>query len=128
MDEDASRDGDRLAVLFTIWAEAVWNRHASAAAPALHEDVIFVNEPTGEQTRGRERVLDLLLSFDRPPRLTRVEAFERGDRAYLFSEGRDLHAGGHHGPPGRSYLMFAFEGSVIREIRSFASPSDALDG
>ena len=115
-----------MARVIQLWAEVVWNQRDRVSDLPVDREVVFENVPTQEVTRGRDDVLAILRGFDRPPRLTRVESFELGDRVFLFSEGPDLHAGGRKGPEGRSFLVFVFDNGVLKAIRSYANREDAF--
>jgi ketosteroid isomerase-like protein len=118
--------GENLAALIALWADAIWNRDAAAARRRLDPEVVWKGAVPGHDASGREAVLALLLEWDKPPRLTDVDAREEGAHALVFSHGPDLHAGGRAGPEGQSYLIFTFHKGLVTRIRSFATRDEAL--
>jgi hypothetical protein len=113
--------GEQLASLISLWAQTVWDRGTGDSGGALEDDVVFENVPTGDVIQGRASVVALLREWDRPPRLTRLQAVEQGRHVLLLSEGPDLHRGGAKGPAGESHLVFTFRGTLVSRIRSVAT-------
>jgi hypothetical protein len=118
--------GENLGSLIRVWAEAVWNQRPEQAAPLLAEDVVWEGALPGTICRGRGEVLGLLRGWDRPPRLTRLEAFESGDCVCLFATGPELHPGGRVEAGGESCIVFTFADGLIVAMRSFPSRDEAL--
>jgi len=78
------------AALIALWADVVWNQRTDAGLSILDEAVVWEGAIGGANANGREEVLALLRQWDRPPRLTHLEAAERDDQVVVSSEGPDL--------------------------------------
>jgi SnoaL-like protein len=118
--------GENLGALIGLWAEVVWGQRADAAARLVDEAVVWEQALGREAVHGRDAVVALLLEWDRPPRLTCLEATEHDRHVVLSSRGPDLHAGGKAGPEGESHLVFTFDAGRITRIRSLATRDEAL--
>jgi len=89
-----SEIGDNLASLITAWTAMLRTGSSGALAAILDEGVVWQGLLAELRCTDREQVLHLLgrTGRRRPPRITRMEAEEFGDRVAISVEGPDFAA------------------------------------
>jgi hypothetical protein len=120
--------GANLSAVLGAWTAMMASGGAAELAAILDDAVVWQGLRPELVCRGREHVLDLLVrNRGRPPRITRIELEEFGDRVAVCVEGLDFTGPiGSDGepllPPGapRSLVLSMREGRVAR-MDSFPS-------
>lgn len=124
--------GSNLARVLAIWGEMSRSQTTTALAEVLAEDVVWQGVLPDLACHGRDEVRGVLGSAGggRPPRVTRMEAEEAGDRDVLTVHGPDF-ASGPAGPAleppgGPRTLALTFENGTVVRMESFATRDEAL--
>jgi hypothetical protein len=107
--------GANLALVLEAWAEMVCGGSTESLGALLDESVTWQGILPELVCRNRQQVLSLLARRRaRPPRLTRIEAAEFGDRVVVSVDGPDFTALDAAGASGPQSLVFTFrDGHVV---------------
>jgi hypothetical protein len=125
--------GDNLARLISAWTGMLRSGQSAELAGLLDEGVVWQGMLPELICHGREEALDVMVrNRRRPPRITRIEAEEFGDRVVVSVEGPDFPEGteapeGPLLPPGapRS-LVFTFQNGRVVRMESFPTREAAF--
>jgi ketosteroid isomerase-like protein len=121
----ATETGERLASIVSAWTEMFSSGDTAALADLLDERVVWQGIGPDEICHNRGEVLELLTRRRRkPPRLTRFEAEEIGDRVAVSVDGPDFAQADMRAGP-RS-LVFTFADGRIVRMESLATRDDAF--
>ena len=122
-----SEPGEGLAAILSAWAHVLRTGATAELAAILDPDVVWQGILPGQICRGRDEVLDILgRNRPRPPRITRLEAQESGERVAVFVEGPDFPAGDPLPAGAPRSLVLTFRGGKVVEMRSFARRGEAF--
>ena len=108
--------GANLALILEAWAEMVRGGSTESLRALLDESVIWQGILPEQVCRNRQEVLSVLARHRaRPPRLTRIEAAEFGDRVVVAVDGPDFLAWDTPGAGSPRSLVFTFrDGRIVR--------------
>ena len=108
--------GVKLALVLEAWAEMVHGGSTESLGALLDESVTWQGILPEQVCRNRQEVLSLLARRRaRPPRLTRIEAAEFGDRVVVSVDGPDFLPQDTPAAGGPRSLVFTFrDGRVVR--------------
>jgi hypothetical protein len=120
--------GDRLATVVSSWTALVRAGDVGPLEGILAEDVVWQGLLPELVCHGRTEVMGLLSRFgERPPRITRLEAAEAGERVAISVDGPDfpeideVRAAG-----GPRSLVFVFDRGKVVRMESFADREEAF--
>ncbi|HYA00858.1 MAG TPA: nuclear transport factor 2 family protein [Candidatus Binatia bacterium] len=128
-----SEQGDKLAAVASAWTAMLRSGRVEELAAILDDDVVWQGLLPELVCRGREQVLNVMVrNRGRPPRITRFEAEEIGDRVAVSVEGPDFGAG--PGDPEAPQLpagaprslVFTFRGGMVVRMESLPSRDAAF--
>ncbi|MGH8299843.1 MAG: hypothetical protein ACRET5_00075 [Steroidobacteraceae bacterium] len=125
--------GSNLARVLAVWGEMSRSQTTAPLAEALAEDVVWQGLLPELVCHGRHAVRGVLGSArgGQPPRVTRMEAEEVGDRVVITVDGPDFGpgpAGSALGPSGGPRtLVLSFEDGTVVRMESYATRDQALD-
>jgi hypothetical protein len=119
--------GGNLAMIVGAWTEMLRSSNTESLAAILDEHVIWQGVLPDEICRNRDEVVGLLDRFlSRPPRLTKIEAAEFGDRVVVSVDGPDFPEMDHR-PSGPRSLVFTFRNGRVVRMESTATRDAAFD-
>lgn len=118
--------GENLALIVAALTE-LFNRGSTDALEAmLDEKVVWRGVFPGEICHDRNEVMATMVgNRARPPRITRIEAEEKGDQVAVSVEGPDFQNEGRRavGPPA---IVFTFTNGRVVKMQSVGSPDEAF--
>jgi hypothetical protein len=118
--------GGNLATIVGAWTELLRTGDVKSVAAILDEQVIWQGVLPEEICRNRDEVVGVLDRFlSRPPRLTKIEAAEFGDRVAVSVDGPDFPEMDHRPAGPRSLVFTVRDGRVVR-MESTASRDAAF--
>jgi hypothetical protein len=122
-----SDEGAYLALILSAWTEMLRRGETGPLAAILHENVVWQGIQPEQICGNREEVLDLLVrNRRRPPRLTRIEAEEFGDRVAVSVNGPDFPENENLAAGAPRSLVFTFSDGKVVRMESFASREAAF--
>ncbi len=120
--------GRLLVRIVAAWSALVQNGDAEPLTALLDPHVVWQGLAPELACHGRGDVMRLLRrQASAPPRITRLEAREAGDRVAISVEGPDLPSIEGFEDLSARTIVFTFRGAAVVEMRSFADPQAALD-
>ncbi|MGD0834579.1 MAG: hypothetical protein ABSA40_09195 [Candidatus Dormibacteria bacterium] len=108
--------GDNLATLLSAWTAMLRTGRTAELAGILAADVVWQGLRPELRCANRDQVLGVLVrNRGRPPRITRIEAQERGAQVAVSVEGADLPEAPVELATAARSLVFTFrDGRVVR--------------
>lgn len=120
--------GGNLSMIVGAWTGMLSSGNTESLAAILDEGVIWQGVLPDQVCRNRDEVLDILVrNRRRPPRLTRIEAAEFGDRVVVSVDGPDFQAIGDRPAAGPRSLVFTFRNGRIVRMESTATRDAAFN-
>jgi hypothetical protein len=119
--------GGNLAMIVGAWTAMLSSGNTESLGAILDEGVTWQGVLPDQICRNREEVLDILIRNQRrPPRLTRIEAAEFGDRVVVSVESPDFEEMDGR-PRGPRSLVFTFRNGRVVRMESIATRDAAFD-
>jgi hypothetical protein len=118
--------GANLQLVIAAWTDLFARGSIDALADLLAPDVVWNGAFPDEICHNRDEVLDILVrSRTRVPRITRLEAEEKGDQVAISVQGPDFQGDGRRlvGPPS---IMFTFRNRHVIRMKSLKSRDEAF--
>jgi hypothetical protein len=123
-----SETGENLALILSAWTDMLRRGDTQALAAMLDEKVVWQGILPEQVCRNRDEVLNLLVrNRPRPPRLTRIEAEEFGDRVAVSVAGPDFPDNEALAAKAPRSLVFTFRDGRVVKMQSLATRDAAFD-
>lgn len=123
-----TESGQNLALILSAWTSMLRSESTQELASLLDEHVFWQGVLPEQACHNREEVLNLLVrNRARPPRITRVEAEEFGDRVAVSVQGPDFPENEALAAGAPRSLVFTFEAGKVVRMESLASRDAAFD-
>jgi hypothetical protein len=123
----SGHEGGNLALIVAAWTEMFQSGSSGALARLLDEKVVWNGMFPDEVCNDRTEVLGILgRNLPRAPRITRIEAEEKGDKVAVTVEGPDFPGTDRRGAGGPRSLVFTFRGGRVIRMQSFKDRGDAF--
>lgn len=120
--------GDNLAVILSAWTAMLRSGSTKELASILDPNVVWQGIRPDQACDNRKQVVDILShSQPRPPRLSRIEAEEIGDRVVVSVAGPDFPDNGVVTAIAPRSLVFTFHNRKVVRMESVASRDAAFE-
>jgi hypothetical protein len=119
--------GENLALIVEAWADMLRTGSTGALHALLDEKVVWNGVFPDEICHGRQEVIGILASnWRRAPRISRLDAEERGDRVAVSVEGPDFQGDDRRPAVGPRSLVFTFQKGHVIRMQSLKSRDEAF--
>ena len=121
--------GENLALVIGAWMDATRIGSMDPVIALMDADVVWYGFLPGTVCNGKAEVGAFLSRHQRrPPRVTRIEAVERGETIIACLEGPDFLHPGTGQPRSEAFMRVTLERGRIKEMRGVATREEALAG
>jgi len=118
--------GENIGLVVSAWTDMLRRGSPDALEALLDEKVVWEGVFPGEICRNRGEVLGSLSRMQDPPRITRMEAEEKGDKVMVSVNGPDFDSDDRRPAGAARSIVFTFEKGRVIKMQSLKTRDEAI--